>query len=164
MIGKEDTLNKLKIVLNEKTFMISKLNNVSSGYYVQIDDVSFPNKQWNDLSVAVIEMWLEVLNRHLLGLENTSILNFMDGDYEIRLHNESSFCSLASFVEPDGRISYSTTVDLLYLARQLLSVSSKIINVLLKNTSTYHTSKLEEQTATLRATVHKLSKTRGNSC
>lgn len=157
-------MNKLQIVLNETNFQISKFNNVSSGYYVQIDDVSFPDKQWIDLSVSVIEMWLEVLNRHLLGTENESILNFMDGDYEIRLHKESRFCSLASFVEPDGRISYSTTVDLLYLARQLLSVSSKIINVLQKHTSTYHTSKLEELTATLRATVHKLSKTRGNSC
>lgn len=156
-------MNKLQIILDEASFQISKFNTASSGYYVQIDDVAFPNRQWIDLSVAVIEMWLEVLNRHLLGVENESILNFMDGDYEIRLCKEGSFCSVVSFVEPDGSISYSTSVDVLYFARQLLSVSSKTMNTVHAHTSTYGTMKLEELGNSLRATVNKLSKTRNSS-
>ena len=151
-------MNKLQIVLNEKNFQISHMNNITSGYYVQINGFSFPSKQWVDLSMAVVEMWLVVMNRHLLCLENDAVLYFMDGDYEIRLHKKTDYCSLALFVEPDGNIAYSTTIDSLYLARQILSVSAKITSFLQKNTDSCRTEKIEALSSALISTVQALHK------
>lgn len=156
-------MNKLRIILDEENFQISQLNSVSSGFYVQIDNFSFPSEQWIDLSVSIVEMWLAVVNKHLLYAQNDSVLNFMEGDYEIRLRKETNYCSFAFFVEPNGSISHSTTIDSLYLARQLLSVSSKTMKLLQEHTNTYHMKKLKELTSALRTTVHKLSKTKDNS-
>lgn len=136
---------------------------MSSGFYVQIDNFSFPSEQWIDLSVSIIEMWLAVVNKHLLYAQNDSVLNFMEGDYEIRLRRETNYSSFAFFVEPNGSISHSTTIDSLYLARQLLSVSSKTMKLLQEHTNTYQMKKLKELTSALRTTVHKLSKTKDNS-
>lgn len=155
-------MNKLRIILNENNFHISQLNSISSGFYVQVDDFTFPSEQWIDLSVSITEMWLTVINKHLLCAQTDSVLNFMDGEYEIRLHKETNYRSLAVFVEPNGSISYSTTIDSLYLARQLLSVSAKIMKILQQHKNASHTQKLEKLTSTLRTTVHNLSKNRDN--
>lgn len=156
-------MNKLRIILDEENFHISQLNSMTSGFYVQIDNFSFPSEQWIDLSVSIIEMWLAVINKHLLCTQNDSVLNFMEGDYEIRLRRETDFCAFAFFVGPNGSISYSTAIDSLYLARQVLSVSSKTMKLLQEHTTTYHMKTLKELTSALRITVRKLSKTKDNS-
>lgn len=104
-------MNELRIILDEDTFQTTQLSSISSGFHVQIDNFSFPNEEWTDLSVSILEMWLEVINSYLLYSQNNAVLNFMEGDYEIRLCRESDYCSVASFVEPNGNTSYFTILD-----------------------------------------------------
>ena len=155
-------MSKIRIILNEKNIQISQLNTISSGFYVHLDTVSFPSEQWIDLSASVLGMWLSEINKHLVGVQPDSILSFMDGDYEIRLHRIDNLCSVASFVEPNGNISYSANIVSLQLARQVLSASSKLINTLPEDTKISSVTNIKELSSNLRSTVHKLTKSRDN--
>lgn len=155
-------MNELRIILDEDNFQTTQLSSISSGFHVQIDNFSFPNEEWTDLSVSILEMWLEVINSYLLYSQNNAVLNFMEGDYEIRLCRESDYCSVASFVEPNGNTSYFTILDSLCLARELLEVTSKVLSLLQKYTITYHIKKLNELTTNLSTTVYKLSQATNN--
>ena len=155
-------MSKIRIILNEKNMQISQLNTISSGFYVHLDTVSFPSEQWIDLCASVLEMWLSEIDKHLVGVQPVSTLSFMDGDYEIRLHRIGNFCSEASFVEPNGNVSYCANVDSLQLARQVLSASSKLINTLPEDTKISSVTNIKELSSNLRSTVHKLTKSRDN--
>lgn len=151
-------MKKTHIILDETNLQISRLNSVSSGYYVQLDDITFPSEQWIDLSASVMEMWLLEMNNHFLSVQPVSILCFMDGDYEIHLQRISNHCSAANLIGPDGKVFHSANIDSLYLARQILSASSKLINALPENTCSEQIEKINELSQKLRSTIHRVTK------
>lgn len=100
--------------------------------YVQVEDISFPCQQWYDATTSILVMWINAVSKLIAGTESEVILNFMDGDYSIRLVTNDGKRAAAFFYGPDSQIVSHNTIDLRYFGRQILSAVGK----LRKHTST----------------------------
>lgn len=146
-------MQKVQIILDPCTIVITK-GIVSSSFYLQLTPIEFPCQSWVDLSSSILEMWLYSINKHLLGLEEKTILYFMDGEFSVELERINSRMSLARFVEPNGYIRHSESIDIIYFSRQILSATSKIIAYCSNFPTIRGVNNLFDLSSTLRTTIH----------
>ena len=96
--------------------------------YVKINNSCFPDDQWWDATSSVLEMWASTLVAFAQGYEDSCILDFMDGDYAIRLERLDTECIKAEFQKSGNTISRFDSIDLLHFIRQVLSATEKLKN------------------------------------
>ena len=97
-----------------------------SKIYVQINGEYFPDDQWWDATSSVLEMWTCNINRLISGCINTCLLNFMDGDYTIKLTSNAKGEALAECIGPHETVVLSEVIDLYYFSRQILAAVEKL--------------------------------------
>lgn len=124
----EQTLEKVRIVVDEGTLKLTSLRQVSGVIYVQLLERPFPREGWHDLCASVLSMWLFSMNRYLLGLDETATLYFMDGDYALKLIHRSNQQSIMSFMEPNDVCVMESEIDVPCFAEQMLAASEKIMD------------------------------------
>jgi hypothetical protein len=72
------------IVLNEFDYS-PQLRTVGGVLYILIDDnIAFPEKDWFDLPVSILDMWLSVLIDNASKRKSTFNLFFLDGPFYIK--------------------------------------------------------------------------------
>jgi len=156
-------LEKIRIIVDEKTLELAKVQlesgkiyeRISGVLYVQLGDLCFPDSKWNDLCASILAMWLLSVNKHLLCQEKKTTLYFMDGAYSINLTYQNRCQSLMQFMNPNGLCVLEAEMDIQYFARQLLAASACIthhFSQYQENRSIQELSKLEN---TLRTTLRK---------
>ena len=118
-------MKKMKLVV-EHLEEPSGLLPIWSVVYVQVENVSFPSQHWYDATTSILVMWINSVSRLIARAESEATLNFMDGDYSIKLESHDGKQATASFQEPDKKIATHITIDLLYFGRQLLAAVGKL--------------------------------------
>lgn len=118
-------MNKMKLIVENFEEPLSPFP-IWSVVYVQVGNVSFPCQQWYDATTSILVMWINIISKLIAGVENEVTLNFMDGDYSIRLESHDGKQAVASFQEPDPQKVTHHTIDLIYFGRQLLAAVGKL--------------------------------------
>lgn len=118
-------MEKMKLIVENFEESLSPFP-IWSVVYVEIENVSFPCQQWYDATTSILATWINALSKLVAGAENEVILNFMDGDYAIRLESTDARQAVACFEEPGSDIVSHNTIDLLYFCRQLLAAVGRL--------------------------------------
>jgi len=121
-------LEKVRVVVDEKTLELTSLRRVAGVIYVQLCERSFPSQCWYDLCASILSMWLLCVNRFLSGLDEITKLYFMSGDYTLTLIRQRNQQPLMRLTEPKDVCVMESEIDIQYFARQILAASSKIIS------------------------------------
>lgn len=96
--------------------------------YVKIADVCFPDDKWWDATSSVIDMWIGSVYSLLCGSIDRCSLSFMDGDYTIDIVRTEKHIMRVTWFHGNTKVAYFEEVDLLYFVRQLLAVTTQILN------------------------------------
>ena len=96
--------------------------------YVKIDDKCFPDDQWWDATSSILEMWANNLASFLCECEDSCTLDFMDGDYTIRIERTASKHIKATFKKTSSIVLCCDSIDLVYFIRQILSAAERLKN------------------------------------
>jgi hypothetical protein len=93
---------------------------------VNINDTYFPDEQWWDNSLSILEMWAYEISIFIRGYTSECNLSFMDGDYSILLVSSEINKTLAYFKDPTGEVILSSIIEPLLFAQQILLEINKI--------------------------------------
>ena len=79
--------------------------------YFENDDVIFPEKNWNDFVVVIVNWWSESLYRLINNETVSEELEFMDGPLSIKINffNENKF---DLFFVNNGKVQFNTNVKM----------------------------------------------------
>jgi hypothetical protein len=73
------------VIVRPETLKRSPRDSISGVVFIKLDHRAFPEKEWSDLIVAVLRMWVESFTALLEGSMSQAELNFMDGPFLVRL-------------------------------------------------------------------------------
>lgn len=121
-------MEKMKLIVGNFEHTSSPIP-IWSEIYVQMEDIAFPCQQWYDATTSILTMWINAVSKLMTGVEHSITLDFMDGDYFIRLEMYDNKQTVASFYGPNSQLVLHNTIDLLYWGRQLLSAVGKVVEL-----------------------------------
>lgn len=78
------TLKEEKAVgihFDSATLHMSRMGNITGIISLRVGDGAFPEEQWNDFPVSILEMWLTAAARLWIGSTKTERFHFMDGPF-----------------------------------------------------------------------------------
>ena len=116
---------KMELIVNDFSDY-SDIFSLWSIVYVKIGDFCFPDDQWWDSTSDILYMWIEGIYRLVSGCTDCCVLDFMDGDFAIKLTSKNQCEAAAICTRPYGTVAFNGNVDLLHFARQLLSAVEKM--------------------------------------
>ena len=85
----ESSFVPVAVEFDPTTLQRSELGTISGVLYLQLGSQSFPEKGWNDLPVAVLQMWLNALRPLRSGQCSEAECPFMDGPFMLRVQRTS---------------------------------------------------------------------------
>ncbi|MDR1565541.1 MAG: hypothetical protein LBS74_11345 [Oscillospiraceae bacterium] len=137
-------------------------SNIDTIFYVDIEGQCFPDEQWTDFIVPVLEMWINNLSTNYNASKAGFKLYFMDGPYYIECQKENSQLKM-KFIEDRSkrRVVIEDEVDFFQFTEQLLITTSYVINFLstLKLKKAYGLADLKRAYKTLKGKAEKHEKT-----
>lgn len=146
-------MEKVRVIVDEKTLELTPLRRVAGVIYVQLCERSFPSQCWYDLCASILSMWLLCVNRFLLGLDEITKLYFMSGDYTLMLIRQRNQQPLMRLTEPNDVCVMESEIDIQYFAKQILAASSKITNHFPQYQDIRNIQEITEQVDALRRTL-----------
>ena len=78
-------MSTLALAIDTRSLRRNSLGTISGIVYAQINGVSFPATNWNDLIVAVLVGWLDTISRLARRASWTERFHFLDGPFAIDL-------------------------------------------------------------------------------
>jgi hypothetical protein len=60
-------------------------NNITGVIYIELGNIAFPERGWNDFPVVIVTWWLQALIKLLAGTPSEQTFLFMDGPFEFRV-------------------------------------------------------------------------------
>lgn len=150
-------MEKVRVVVDEKTLELTPLRRVAGVIYVQLCERSFPSQCWYDLCASILSMWLLCVKRFLLGLDEITKLYFMSGDYTLTLIRQRNQQPLMRLTEPNDVCVMESEIDIQYFARQILAASSKIANHFPQHQDIRNIQEITEQANALRNALQTVS-------
>lgn len=132
---------------------------IGSVLYIECDNRCFPDYRWVDLTSEVLEMWLKDMIGLLYSANDQVNLNFMDGDYSLRLTLCENDSINAIWIESKKEIAFFDTIDLLHFCRQLLTAATHLMNHAQKEGDQQTAYRISEQILTFRNAYQKVKQT-----
>ena len=86
--------NGLSINLEEKSFAIDSKGLVTGRIRFLVDQNAFPDSEWNDFVLIILEWWLQSVISLSLDSEGTAELRFMDGPFYVTVKREGNEMAL----------------------------------------------------------------------
>ena len=96
-----------------------------STIYLQMGEWCYPCDNWTDSTSAILEMWINSVIM-MMGAINSVTLYFMDGAYAVKLVKQSTSVAEASFLNSNGEVLCTESIDLFYFIRQLLAAVGRM--------------------------------------
>lgn len=75
-------MDLFRIITDHTRDQWDSLGTVYGTIYLKYGEVSFPNSDWEDFVLPILNMWLESLFRLITVPKKKQIFYFMDGDFE----------------------------------------------------------------------------------
>ncbi len=98
----------MRIVTNPHSYAQSSSGTISGTIWIEAESRGFPESQWSDLVLGVLNMWLGNMDNFITkNLEQERLL-FMDGPFEIRILRKDKQLLLLSFVKNDTNEEWGT--------------------------------------------------------
>ena len=126
--------------------------------FVKVNDQCFPDSEWWDATSDLLEMWITNVCGLLCGSREMCTLDFLDGDYSIKLTVEEAPGALVECLNPQGKIVLTERIDLFYFARQILAAVGKLTSHYSNNLNARNIQCLIREADRLRHLLHKLKK------
>ena len=119
--------NSLSIIFVEDSLSQSSLGQITGVLYWKIDGVSFPDENWSDSVVVIMDWWIKAVIRILDGQTSREIMSFMDGPFEVVCERRDEFVE-CKFLEKRGRsvVCATWTGNLMKLVKNLFIVAKCI--------------------------------------
>lgn len=122
----------VKLNINVDSIRVSKTSfstQVFSQLYFQIGDIFFPEEDWDDFSVIVLNWWLhEARHMHEGG---KSIFNFMDGPYYFQIYLKNNICNIKFIEDRNNKKHEVLSAEILY--NDYLKILKQNANQLIRN-------------------------------
>lgn len=96
---------KLRINLVLSSINISKANAITGSINIQVGEIYFPNKGWNDFIVIVLTWWNTNFYTFIVGKNQIADFYFMDGNYKFRLKSNNNILNVQFYDSNDEVIS-----------------------------------------------------------
>ncbi|WP_418122538.1 hypothetical protein ACNFU2_17970 [Chryseobacterium sp. PTM-20240506] len=77
-------MNTVRISINESSFEKYK-ENITGVVHLDFGDFSFPEKNWNDFVIVIMNNWIKSISNIKLGISEYADLLFFDGSFYIRI-------------------------------------------------------------------------------
>lgn len=129
---------------------------IGSILYIECENRCFPDYRWVDLTSEVLERWLNIMTGLLYGANDRVNLEFMDGDYSMRLTRGGKDSINAIWIEHKKEIAAFDNIALLYFCRQLLAAATQIMNHAQKEGDQHTAFHISEQLLTFRNAYQKV--------
>ncbi len=114
----------MEIIINKNSFNQSKKGNITSIIYFQHENFFFPEKDWSDFVVVILYWW----NKNINYLnENGSELEFMDGDFSIKIEHLSNKMIRMYFFD-NGKIVYELDFSKSKLKNKIQEITKAVVN------------------------------------
>lgn len=106
--------------------------------YIQLGEISFPDKEWDDAVSSILVMWSEEVSQFIASqYKNKCDLYFMDGPFKIQLFMNTSGNIVASFVGNNKVLVSEAEIQITDLVTQLQNASKELIEVLKDQKNSY---------------------------
>lgn len=151
-----NAVQKVNVILAESTLNITQFNSITSQLHIEVSTVSFPDKEWSDLSGSVLAMWLLSLNNYIQNNDQEVILYFMDDDYSIKIERLKTSESFIHLIDSTNNEVFGGIVDLLYFGEQLLIAANKVIKHFHKQRNIKVICQLIDLSSSLSSTLHNM--------
>jgi hypothetical protein len=120
------------IVVDPATFRMSKMGLVTGMIHIQINGRSFPEKDWDDFVIIILNWWLKELILSISKGADTFNCLFMDGPFSFTVKKDNSDNSIREifFVHrhTGSQMEVAGKVPLMALIDGFLAVSKTTIN------------------------------------
>lgn len=77
-------MKKVKLCINENSLEKYK-ETITGVIYLDFDDFSFPEKNWNDFIIVIMNNWIKSINNIKLGISEYTDLLFFDGSFYLKI-------------------------------------------------------------------------------
>ena len=101
---------------------------IDATFYVNINGRAFPDSQWTDLILSVLEMWADNMVGAYENMHTEFCLYFMDGPYYIDCIRDGIKVQISCIEERVNRtIIANCVIDFDFLVDEIIDVSYKVI-------------------------------------
>jgi hypothetical protein len=80
-------MKAINIQADPSTLEVGALN-TTGVIYLSVEDVFFPEKNWNDFVFTVLSWWMKSADNLNKGLTSTEDFNFMDGPFKFNINKK----------------------------------------------------------------------------
>lgn len=106
-------------------------DDIFSTFYIDICGNYFPDKQWTDFPISVLHMWILDILENIKNDTAEFDLQFMDGPYYINCIKRGKEVNVTCIEDKkEKNIICKCSVDINIIIRELLDVSSKVIQAI----------------------------------
>lgn len=92
-------LQEFSVHISPKSLTLSPHGKVLGHIWVQVDDVFFPEQEWDDFVVVIMGWWLDGFLKISMGKQSKCICSFMDGPFEFTVTPQTQERWLIEFFE-----------------------------------------------------------------
>jgi len=127
-------MEKLSIHIDSDSISLLKNGNHTGAIWVSCGSESFPEGNWYDFPVIILEWWGAEIVRLDSQVRGTAELCFMDGPYFIMLEKSGSDC-IAKFMSRNESktILYETKIDFHKMKKEIASAQNQLIRLCRQN-------------------------------
>ena len=132
-INMNKEMNRIKVVLLDSDCRFSN-SIIDTPFYIMIDTIAFPDKEWTDFTYPVLCIWIETILRNQ-GREAKFTLPFMDGPFYIEVEQFTKTLQLKGISRRKERvIEFNVSIHLLVFLNELYRALNKLEMIVVRNT------------------------------
>jgi len=80
--------------IEKSSFEISAAGSITGRVSINIDDTYFPEKDWNDFVIVILNQWASELRSFILGTSTEAKFLFMEGPFVVKIRSLGSYSQL----------------------------------------------------------------------
>ena len=129
MIGANNMNNKFNIVLKDDFH--GKKGIVDATFYIDIEEILFPEAGWTDFVIIVLDWWINSIIDIYFQQKAEFTLQFMDGPYYVECHKTGEQVHM-SFIEDKNKTTsiYEYEIKFNELVNNVVDVSLDLVQML----------------------------------
>lgn len=93
----------IRLCMDVESLRVKEGGSAAANIWIELDEISFPSKNWSDFAVIIMAWWSEALLRLIRNESDREIVDFMDGPYAVEISRVANEILLLRALEGDGR-------------------------------------------------------------
>lgn len=124
-------MNRAVLSLDTRRSGRSQAGVVWTGVCLRLGDLDFPDAQWTDFAVVVLDAWVRALAALLRGTESRQEIMFMEGPFSVELEAATNRTWQLTCLERGSRqrSRARTLVDSLSLSESAIQTSGELLEL-----------------------------------